>query len=114
MTQHTPGPWQSSGWTPAGWGDANDKQSVLIFGLGVRIARMYSHNGPPGCNSLAPHDPEVQANARLIAAAPELLAALEGLTHRIASEELRGLVLGPKMREALAEARAVIAKTQEA
>lgn len=61
-TQHTPGPWFIDSFAQIG-----DEKSI--------IGRVY-------CGDIFPNDdlPECTANARLIAAAPELLEALEGLS----------------------------------
>ncbi len=62
--QHTPGPWRL------------DKDDLLILGpLGVRgvIAEVQSHNE---AGALIP---ECEGNSRLIATAPDLLAALQAL-----------------------------------
>ena len=85
-TQHTPGPWRHD----ATW-------SLIKHGK-AEIAAIHSGNG---------------ANAALIAAAPDLLAALDGLLavspkHPSVDEE------GLQMADACAKARAAIAKaTQE-
>ena len=70
IDKHTPGPWHA---TPAGHiASANHGFVPLLtpFRAGVHKDRF----GNP--------TPEVLANARLIAAAPELLKALENLTRR--------------------------------
>lgn len=55
MSNHTPGPWRTDGWT-------------IIAGNAINIA--YTRT------AIAEREEEQQANARLIAAAPDLLAAL--------------------------------------
>lgn len=57
MAKHTPGPWEAVSWTvfPESYGD-----SICTMGLYAKRA-----------------DSEHEANARLIAAAPELLSVLE-------------------------------------
>ena len=83
MTSHTPGPWHSRGsivYNDAGWAVAN---AVIYHGR-------YDQ-------------PEMVANARIIAAAPLLLAALERAADWL--EELPP----PHGREALAQAREAIA-----
>ena len=70
MSKHTPGPWKVNAQRSSGWMD----NGVYIF-AGTNIARVYRDLGQ-----------DVQeANAHLIAAAPDLLAALK---------ELRTYVLG--------------------
>jgi len=66
MTQtakHTPGPWAA---IPPGKGDNENDLWEIHDGYG-RTATVYG----------LPDEPEIDANARLIAAAPDLLAALE-------------------------------------
>lgn len=67
MSKHTPGPWAISGDETVTVRDTQDGYVALLGWLKGR------HIGP--CRSAA----EVYANARLIAAAPELLEACEGL-----------------------------------
>lgn len=64
MMKHTKGPWFSDG----------DKHAMNldIVGPSGRIAMM-------DCENFEVDDDEIEANARLIAAAPDLLAALEYL-----------------------------------
>jgi hypothetical protein len=61
MSEHTPGPWE--------WSHTNDRYRHTIHVGIVEIAKT------PRCH-IDDHD-ENEANARLIAAAPELLEALE-------------------------------------
>jgi hypothetical protein len=63
-TKHTPGPWTAS----------LDKQPLAMNGIGN-----YEVNGPKGivCRTEESCIVETEANARLIAAAPEMLEALE-------------------------------------
>lgn len=71
MTEHTPGPWTR---------DENDGRSKLDQAAWVRgpsgyfIASAFDFNRTD-------RDAEVEANARLIAAAPDLLAALVAYQH---------------------------------
>lgn len=59
MSKHTPGPWKAI--------DVNNAWNIVEYSRGYNIADVFKHNGAP-CNKY---------NARLIAAAPDLLAALE-------------------------------------
>ena len=63
MAEHTPGPW-------AHYDDRDTTQRHEIAATGKTVARIYCTNG---------HEEEDDANARLIAAAPELLSALEAI-----------------------------------
>ena len=65
--RHTPGPWEATT-TPAGKGKVVDR-------IGASI-----------CNTTAGAYKTQTANARLIAAAPDLLEALEELHDRVAGE----------------------------
>jgi hypothetical protein len=64
---NTPGPWHlgKRGGNPAIYGKDGTEVAEILHGL----------------------TPEWRANARLIAAAPEMLAALQSLTHPMASDE---------------------------
>jgi hypothetical protein len=64
---HTQGPWHlgKRGGNPAIYGKDGTEVAEILHGL----------------------TPEWRANARLIAAAPEMLAALQSLTHPMASDE---------------------------
>jgi hypothetical protein len=65
-TNPTPGPWKSF---------RGHKGSIGILGDGLEVARVLGKHTECG-----PRDPEVQAaNARLVAAAPEMLDLLERL-----------------------------------
>lgn len=64
--QHTPGPWALKYRTPFGGGDKYFDGVVDADGREIRVEGVTLTSGPVA-----------QANARLIAAAPELLAALQ-------------------------------------
>lgn len=99
-TKHTPGPWAESDWMES-------FVSVTHDGYVVAEVQPKLWNGVPRITRA-----EVKANARLIAATPELLAALEAiLAHPAAAQaEKRGsLVYAP---EELRRARAAIAKAK--
>jgi hypothetical protein len=66
-TKHTPGPWLIHSTSDL---HMNDRDVARV---GDRL-KVVSHTAPDGMTL-----PELQANARLIAAAPDLLAALEGV-----------------------------------
>lgn len=62
MTQHTAGPWHRNI-------RAEGKYAVIFSGRNTHVAVASGHGNLPGA--------EIEANIDLIAAAPELLAALE-------------------------------------
>lgn len=86
-TKHTPGPWTATG--------HDGGMCVVVESKWGSVAKAL----PVGC--------EVQeaANARLIAAAPELLEALEEIAEQLELE-------GPSCSDILAAARAAIAKAR--
>ena len=92
MTNHTPGPWFTS--TP------NEGGGILIKPIPGQVVAQ--------CDEL----PEMEANAQLIAAAPELLEALEEVT------EILDMVLGfdggypPEANGPAIKARNAIAKAR--
>ena len=98
MNKHTPGPWHVM----------YSNQHITSAG-GLSVRRIMIHGGKPGGihhqNVAQCLNEQAEANARLIAAAPELLAAL----HSIADSD-------PDAPEfiacAMAVARAAIAKVQ--
>ena len=65
--KHTPGPWRASLWKER----QGDTPCVMAHGTPIAILH----------NCMITTDEERKANARLIAAAPELLEALEKITH---------------------------------
>lgn len=67
--QHTPGPWCV--------GSVNAAEGHNIYSGKDYIAHSVGYYPRPGSNQRTLLDKEALANARLIAAAPELLAALE-------------------------------------
>ena len=92
MTEHTPGPWKITGPTQV------DAVSVWSLEDGA-VALLPSHDG------LVPLERRL-ANARLIAAAPELLAALKDMITGLSMSNIR--LLGSE------DAKAAIAKAEDA
>ena len=82
MSKHTPGPWYVGGPTE------------YCFQLAIEPSIGAAYGGGE----------EVQANAHLIAAAPQMLAVLEGLTE--------GPLSLNELNELMADAREVIAKAK--
>lgn len=104
-TQHTPGPWIVTQ-VPTAAGSAfrigtagAEKSCTWIYADGIR----------KGIDDELPRAQELAANARLIAAAPDLLNALQELF----GADMAHVLMGdgkPDQIEAIANARAAIAK----
>lgn len=94
MSKHTPGPWIAYSFSdmpyPAIMQDINGKT-----GKGIVKADGW-------CNIFDRAKPETQANARLIAAAPEMLATLELSLGR---EDIADSAIGDVIREIIRKAR---------
>lgn len=102
MAEHTPGPWRF---------DQDWHRIPTILGAdGAHVATVekdnFIHGKFPGIGHTEPK-PERDANARLIAAAPELLAALSGLLSDLDNPDLIDI-----RDETIAQARAVVAKAE--
>lgn len=98
--QHTPGPWKVES-VPAVMSTLQ-KDFLITYtddGLRSHVARLFD-------NSLCTEHGTTEANARLIAAAPELLAALESmLTHIGMDEDEWNKPTFDQARAAIAKAR---------
>jgi hypothetical protein len=88
-TQHTPGPWsqgrtlgtpQTRKWTSKQWADNDARERTMVFANFREDDQGRSRQLVADCCS-------TEADARLIAAAPDLLAALIDLTTRCDGEE---------------------------
>ena len=88
-TKHTPGPWHV---------DTEDQDADIHSGFGM-VAKTMGHGHA--------QDGEGTANARLIAAAPELLDALQSMVSQFPEAELRA---DPDLHASVKRARAAIAK----
>lgn len=73
-SKHTPGPWRVEAGTTLVWGECLIAEDGSIENLGIPVAD--ACNTPRSWGRIILDD-EKEANARLIAAAPELLAALK-------------------------------------
>ena len=89
MNKHTPGPWQYSfeGGTVA----------FIVETDGTTVAKLSVTENSTAHSALP-------ANARLIAAAPDLLAALKAAVDLMEQEDFATLTLVPKFRAAIAKA----------
>lgn len=75
MSEHTPGPWKT------------DHNSIVQEGTGFSVADVWTPRGHNHCaNQPTPQRREQKANASLIAAAPDLLDALEAVESWIDNE----------------------------
>ena len=82
---HTQGPWRVEDWKYTDSRLAWRRDGVpTIVGANDAIAEVFNLYRP---NAEDDAESEALANARLIAAAPEMLAALQSLTHPMASDE---------------------------
>ena len=86
--QHTPGPWHTAG-----------DQGVQIRSAKDQIAKVWTMRGN-----------EWKANARLIAAAPDLLAALSVVLRDVQAVDAEGHLADIELEPAMYQARAAIAK----
>lgn len=108
MTKHTPGPWLfRTAPTSAGLChivSAADWKGAFIYGDGIR----------KGVDDALPKAQELAANARLIAAAPDLLEALQemvaGDAEAIEDAKRLGVPFPDEMLAAYHKARAAIAR----
>jgi hypothetical protein len=101
-TKHTPGPWHT-------YTSGNTRDCVESVKEGKFIAVVYDGADSRPCEN----NPTQSANAKLIAAVPELLAALELLVTQSANLcEVAGqfVPVDASFQKALSDARAAIAK----
>lgn len=99
---HTPGPWLANSRQYEGWNFEGGYLGTIKAADGSAI-----YSGPSSFHSLRGHtEGEAAANARLIAAAPELLGALETLTYALerAWPAMTGLPPIVSARNAIAKA----------
>lgn len=98
MSTHTPAPWRVEDGTTLIWGACNP-DDMTTYGMGYPIVECRITPTSYGW-AKGPNADEGEANARLIAAAPELLEALRNLTE----------MTGVPYIDAIEIARAAIAK----
>lgn len=94
MSAHTPGPWERR-WTHTSYGERTEETGRIVH---QRLGTI--------CHLVMADD--VDANARLIAAAPDLLEALEQMVASAPPHPVEH----PSMSNAWAVARAAIAKAR--
>lgn len=118
QSQHTPGPWQTAGraiYTPSAWKNGRDSGQVMVAQCFAEPDREMPDSAEfLGAVKLPGNDCEADANARLIASAPELLAALEAWLncHDTAGTTPSDEAFAEPFRSILKQARAAIAKAQ--
>lgn len=105
MSAHTPGPWESDG-------------AVIAWQGGRLPATRVAYNSSPTvlspiamCIAERVGDKESICNARLIAAAPDMLTALQAVVASLAEQDDEGLI---EHAEPMVAARAAIAKATQA
>ena len=76
MSKHTPGPWR---YKLDGGQDSDTRHAVLADSTGLWVAATYRSGTSAKNHRSQEAEAEAKANARLIAAAPELLEALQEL-----------------------------------
>lgn len=97
MSAHTPGPWS--------YEPDNRRNPIVSYEEGY-IARLFSPEATvSGCTSNAPPLVDVEANARLIAAAPDMYAALRDILAIIGVSTLPSA--SRRAREALDKAEGI-------
>jgi hypothetical protein len=97
-TQHTPGPWIENV-VPTSAGSA-----ITIQSADHRIAIIYVDGIRKGIDDKLPRSIENRANARLIAAAPDLLEALNTWLKQYSAEEYEDCPEVVQTRAAIAKA----------
>lgn len=105
MSGHTKGPWRVEEGTTLVWGACNP-DDLTNYGMGYPVAEC--RITPISSWAKGPDSDEGEANARLIAAAPDLLEVAK----RLASLEHEDMGRAFPSREDIAAARAAIAKAE--
>jgi hypothetical protein len=113
---HTPGPWSVPHFATAKDESDCDCTYVLAEGYFGAVCSVHIDNGKAICDggNDAPPVEEAKANARLIAAAPDLLAALQAMLERYTALVNSGDAgnWDPEIEDAVVDARAAIKKAR--
>jgi hypothetical protein len=106
MAKHTPGPWEVGPLANREDGNGNDERVIETYDGGPTIATAW-----PMADDFNRDDaPEREANARLIAAAPDLLDLVSRLVGEVVTPEYgTDLVIDPAV---IHEARALLAQIE--
>lgn len=107
QTKHTPGPWKAIPEVLFHDGQHIAGRMPKVIREGVFIASVSRHDG---ARIKRGRCPEAEANARLIAASPDLLAALERLLQVASEGTSKGRALDLLPPGTIDKARAAIAK----
>lgn len=105
--KHTPGPWLQ-------FDNGNGTHNIVTYGGGRTGLAAVTFQLPVGATPDAEEEDTEEANARLIAASPCLLAACETLADYFAGHDPNDIPAecGSGVRRALIQARAAIAKAR--
>jgi len=106
-TKHTPGPWHNAPWT------SHAAISILAH-TGQRLAGQSWPTLIADCAPIDGYSDNALANARLIAAAPDLLAALRQLLADVEELGFENVSIEHPMVKGVPMARAAIAKAEPA
>lgn len=99
---HTPGPWRANRFSITAAGSV-DTYSGTVWGCIAYAEELYDNSDLEGRQWSTSGDRE--ANARLIAASPDMLEALEALAEEVEEYELGNPNVLRKARAAVAKAR---------
>ena len=126
IAHDTPGPWRIRHGDPQPWNDANKRYIPILPGSVVSVDYIHA-TSPDGALLAVVFDPDgdtqtATANARLIAAAPDLLAALDdaaksfgfALRRLAAYDPAKMVEATDELRQAAKDARAAIAAARAA
>lgn len=108
MARHTPRPWRIEDGTTLIWGNC-DPDDLGSYGMGYPIM-----NGqqPRSWRRDHPTDDEIEANCRLVAAAPDLLAACRALLDNYGPPATIANIVEYPAWHPITKARAAIAKAE--
>jgi hypothetical protein len=108
LNKHTPGPWTAAPGSEGTWTICHRR--VYAVSANYLLARVY----PTGSSEYSPDYPQAEANARLIAAAPDLLDALKSAraTYAAIGDTYGSMALGPLETRLLEIVDAALAKAE--